>query len=80
MWTFYRVPLTWVAFGSFLVGMAVMLLAGLHADLRVRRFLRERFVASGEREGDVSPVDRAQQDLFRTEPEAHDDVPPPSTS
>ncbi len=77
MWTFYRVPLTWVAFGSFLVGMAVMLLAGLHADLRVRRFLRERFAESGVDRVDEAPGDRLQQDLFRAEPEDDDEIPHP---
>jgi uncharacterized integral membrane protein len=61
-WTFYRVPLTLVAFGSLFIGMLVMLLAGLHADLRVRRFLRERLEEEDRQER--RRVDRAQQDLF----------------
>jgi uncharacterized integral membrane protein len=64
LWTFYRVPMTWVVFASFLLGMLVMLLAGLHADLRVRRFLRSRYAAGGE-EREPSRGDRLQQDLFR---------------
>ena len=59
---FERVPLTYVAFGSLFLGMLVMLLAGIHSDLRVRRFLRERLADEDrlERHG----VDRNQQDLF----------------
>ncbi len=63
LWTFYRVPVTWVAFGSFLLGMGVMLLAGLHADLRVRQFLRDRLAAQDD-EPRRTEVDRLQQDLF----------------
>ncbi|CAN5669354.1 hypothetical protein BH23GEM11_BH23GEM11_11120 [soil metagenome] len=74
LWTFYRVPMTWVVFASFLLGMLVMLLAGLHADLRVRRFLRGRFTA-GDDDLRHSREDRLQQDLFRLgHPE--DDNPP----
>jgi uncharacterized integral membrane protein len=65
-WTFYRVPLTLVAFGSLFIGMLVMLLAGLHADLRVRRFLRERLEEEDRQER--RRVDRAQQDLFTPHP------------
>lgn len=60
--TFYGVPLTYVAFGSLFVGMLVMLLAGLHADLRVRRFLRERLEEEDREER--ARVDRNQRDLF----------------
>lgn len=62
VWTFYRVPLTYIAFGSLFVGMLVMLLAGLHADLRVRRFLRERLEEEDREER--ARVDRNQRDLF----------------
>lgn len=73
LWTFYRVPMTWVVFASFLLGMLVMLLAGLHADLRVRRFLRSRY-APGDEEPDPARSDRLQRDLFRLEvPEDVDD-------
>lgn len=62
-WTLYGVPLTVVAFGSLLVGMFVMLIAGIRADLKVRRILRARL-----REEDLEErsrfVDRDQQDLF----------------
>ncbi len=67
IWTFYRVPLTYVAFISLFVGMLVMLLAGLHADLRVRRFLRERL--EEEDRAERERVDRNQRDLFAPEPE-----------
>jgi len=60
--TFYGVPLPYVAFGSLFIGMLVMLLAGIHADLRVRRFLRER-LAHEDRE-ERQAIDRTQQDLF----------------
>lgn len=40
--TFYRVPVAFVAFGGMVAGMAVVLAAGLHADLKVRRLLRQR--------------------------------------
>lgn len=63
--TFYRVPITFVAFGSLILGMLVMLLAGLHADLRVRRFLRERL--EEEDRAERRRVDRAQRDLFKSD-------------
>jgi uncharacterized integral membrane protein len=37
----FRVPLSIVVFGAFLLGMIVMFLLGLRHDLRVRRVLRE---------------------------------------
>jgi uncharacterized integral membrane protein len=66
-WTFYRVPMAWIAVGSVLLGMGIMLLAGLQSDLRVRRFLRERLArdeALAEEKARMD-ADRAQQDLFR---------------
>ncbi|MEX0935351.1 MAG: hypothetical protein WD013_00510 [Gemmatimonadota bacterium] len=60
--TFRRIPLTYVAFGGLFVGMLVMLLAGIHSDLKVRRFLRERLEA--EARDERAPRDRNQQDLF----------------
>jgi uncharacterized integral membrane protein len=71
LWTLYRVPLTYVAFGSLFIGMLVMLLAGLHADLRVRRFLREKL--EEEDRAERLRVDRNQKDLFAPDPE---DGPP----
>lgn len=62
--TLYRFPLTGVAFGALLVGMIIMFVAGVAADLRVRRILRERLLEEAREEREVHPVDRAQQDLF----------------
>lgn len=42
LFTLYGVPVTFVAFGGVVVGMAVVLVAGINADLKVRRLLRER--------------------------------------
>ena len=42
LFALYGVPVTFVAFGGMVVGMAVMLVAGINADLKVRRLLRER--------------------------------------
>ena len=66
--TFYSVPLTVVAFASLLLGMLVMLVAGIHADLKVRRILRARLAAE-DREERARFVDRDQQDLFGDEKE-----------
>lgn len=64
--TFYGVPLTVVAFGSLIVGMLVMLVAGIRSDLKVRSILRARLVQE-DREERERFVDRAQQDLFEQE-------------
>jgi uncharacterized integral membrane protein len=61
--TLYGVPLTVVAFGSLLVGMLVMLLAGIRTDLKVRRILRARLQAEDREERSLF-VDRDQQELF----------------
>ncbi|MBM4185219.1 MAG: hypothetical protein FJ207_13545 [Gemmatimonadetes bacterium] len=61
--TFYGVPLTLVAFASLLVGMLVMLVAGVRSDLKVRRILRARLEAEDLEERNRF-VDRTQQDLF----------------
>ena len=42
------VPVTFVAFGGMVVGMAVVLVAGINADLKVRRLLRERHMEDRE--------------------------------
>lgn len=42
LFTLSRVPVTFVAFGGMVAGMGVMLVAGIRADLKVRRLLRER--------------------------------------
>lgn len=83
-WTLYRVPLVYVAFGGIFLGMVVMLLANLHADLRVRRFLRDRLEEEGREEQER--IDRYQRDLFRPDPDeaasrSHlEDAPPPPRS
>ena len=70
--TFERVPLTYVAFGSLFVGMLVMLVAGIHADLKVRRFLRERLEDDDWTER--QRIDRSQRDLFAS-PHEEDEAP-----
>lgn len=42
LFALYGVPVTFVAFGGMIVGMAIVLVAGINADLKVRRLLRER--------------------------------------
>ena len=64
--TFYRVPLTAVAFSALILGMVVMLVAGIHSDIKVRRILRE-LLAEEDREEKALLVDRTQQDLFAGE-------------
>jgi uncharacterized integral membrane protein len=61
--TLYGVPLTAVAFGSLLAGMGIMLLAGIHTDLKVRRILRSRLQAEDREERSLF-VDGDQQELF----------------
>ncbi len=65
--TFHQVPITYVAFSGLFVGMLVMFVAGIHADLRVRRLLRERLQEEDQAEQEW--IDRAQRDLFRPDPE-----------
>jgi len=65
--TFYDVPLTVVAFGGLLLGMLIMLVAGIRSDLKVRRILRDRLAQEGlEDQGRF--VDQSQQDLFEGGP------------
>jgi uncharacterized integral membrane protein len=61
--TVYGVSLTVVAFASLLTGMLIMLIAGIHADLKVRRILRRR-LREEDREERARFVDLDQQDLF----------------
>lgn len=61
--TIYGVPLTVVAFGSLLVGMFVMLVAGIHSDLKVRRILRAR-LQEEDRQERTRFVDDDQHELF----------------
>lgn len=69
VYTFYGVPLTVVAFGALILGMVVMLLAGVYSDLRVRRILRERLAEEDREERARIFVDESQQDLFEQESE-----------
>lgn len=69
--TFFRVPLTFVAFGALILGMLVMLLAGLHSDLRIRRFLRERLAEENRRE--PRWIDQDQVDLFNADSDTRED-------
>jgi uncharacterized integral membrane protein len=66
--TFYGVPLTLVAFTGLLLGMLIMLVAGIRSDLKVRRILRDRLVQEGRDEAPLHFVDRSQQDLFADGP------------
>ena len=59
----YGVPLTAVAFGGLISGMVIMLVAGIHSDLKVRRILRARLAAEDEEERSRF-VDRDQRELF----------------
>ena len=60
--TFYRVPITGIAFGALILGMLVMLVAGIHSDLKVRRILRERLAEEDRQER--ARIDHSQRDLF----------------
>ncbi len=58
----YRVPVTVVAFASLFTGMVVMLVTGVHTDLKVRAILRQRLEEEDREERAL--IDRAQRDLF----------------
>lgn len=62
--TLYRVPLSVVVFGALIVGMIVMLVAGIHSDLKVRRILRARLADEDREERARIFVDREQTSLF----------------
>ena len=64
--TLYGVPLTVVAFGGLVLGMVIMLGAGIHSDLKVRRILRAR-LAEEDREERNRFIDGSQKDLFEEE-------------
>ena len=61
--TLYGVPLTVVAFGGLISGMLIMLVAGVHSDLKVRRILRDR-LAEEDREERSRFSDDDQRELF----------------
>jgi hypothetical protein len=58
----YGVPLTLVGFTGLIMGMVVMLVAGVRSDLKVRTILRQRL--EDEHREERALIDRAQQDLF----------------
>lgn len=62
--TVYQVPLSVVAFGALVLGMVVMLVSGIHSDLKVRRILRDRLAEEDREERARAFVDRNQKDLF----------------
>lgn len=64
--TLYDIPLTVVVFGSVILGMVIMLAAGIRSDLKVRRILRAR-LAEEDREERERFIDLSQQDLFTEE-------------
>lgn len=61
--TLRRVPLSAVAFGGFLAGMLVIVIAGVHSDLKVRRILRSKLAEEADRELGAM-TDHRQRDLF----------------
>jgi len=61
--TLYDVPITAVAFFGLLAGMVIMLVAGIHNDLRVRRILRDRLTEEDSEEK-ARIIDHRQHDLF----------------
>lgn len=63
--TLYRVPVAFVAFGGIVLGMVMMLVAGVHTDLRVREILRDRLKEEDRTER--ARIDRNQRDLFNEE-------------
>jgi len=66
--TLYDVPITAVAFGGLLAGMVIMLLSGIHSDLKVRRILRDRLTEE-DIEEKSRLIDQTQHDLFREDEE-----------
>jgi uncharacterized integral membrane protein len=72
--TFYRFPLTGVAFGAFLAGMIVMFVAGLQSDLRVRRILRERLQLEATGEGATAGSGRSTHGWAAVAPESEPDA------
>ncbi len=68
--TFYRVPISFVAFGGLFLGMLLMLATGVYSDLKVREILRNRLREEGREERER--IDRNQRDLFKPEAEQHE--------
>ncbi len=63
LFTLFRVPVVFLAFGGMVFGMFVMLIAGLDSDLRVRQILRDR-LKDEDREEKERFIDLDQHDLF----------------
>ena len=57
------VPVTFVAFGGMVVGMGVVLVAGINADLKVRRLLRERHLKESLAGSDAARAETGQRTL-----------------
>jgi len=73
---FYQVPVFLIGFAGLFSGMVVMLVAGVHSDLRVRAILRQRLEDEDREEREL--IDRTQQDLFpddHTGKEGEEEVP-----
>ena len=66
MGVLYGVPLILVGFTGLLMGMLVMLVAGIRSDLKVRVVLRQRLEDEDREERAL--IDRTQQDLFPSRP------------
>ena len=62
----YGVAVIWVGFTGLLMGMLVMLVAGIRSDLKVRAVLRQRLEDEDREERAL--IDRTQQDLFPSRP------------
>ncbi|MCE2454712.1 MAG: hypothetical protein J4G12_02685 [Gemmatimonadetes bacterium] len=71
--TLRRVPVSAVAFGGFVAGLLVMIVAGIHSDLKVRRILRTRLAEEADQER-VTMVDHTQRDLFAGEDRRGEEV------
>ncbi len=61
--TLRGVPVTFVAFGGMVVGMGVVLVAGINADLKVRRLLRERHLKESLAGSDAARAETGQRTL-----------------
>jgi len=73
LFVLHRVPVTFVAFSGLLVGMLVMLGAGVRSDLKVRSILRQRLAEKDLDEPDL--IDHEQRDLFLHDPPFDPDKP-----
>ena len=71
LFTLYRVPVTFVAFGGMVVGMGVVLVAGINADLKVRALLQKAsLAASASKRNPLKPVDEAAEARSIADPPA----------